>query len=106
MYLSGINSFEIGLRSRMERGIDGYISVRFLSLLLFIPFLYVFHRGEGDETPNAPVADVMIVVEEEPHPLFKRDGNNLVHKVLNILSSSFHSEFLIREPTTSPNSPF
>lgn len=32
---------------------------------------------EGDEKPNGTVQDVHFIVEEKPHPLFKRTGDNL-----------------------------
>lgn len=33
--------------------------------------------GEGDEMPNGEAQDIEFVVEEKPHPLFKREGDNL-----------------------------
>ncbi|XP_065183973.1 dnaJ homolog subfamily A member 1-like [Sycon ciliatum] len=39
-----------------------------------------FH-GEGDQNPGLEPGDVIIVLEEKEHPIFKRDGNNLVMKM-------------------------
>lgn len=35
---------------------------------------------EGDERPGEIPADIVFVLEEKPHPRFKRDGNDLVYK--------------------------
>lgn len=34
---------------------------------------------EGDEKPGEEPADIIFVLKEKPHPVFKRDGNNLVY---------------------------
>jgi len=37
-------------------------------------------RGKGHAAPNGGVAgDLIIHIEEEPHPYFKREGNNLIY---------------------------
>ena len=36
---------------------------------------------EGDQAIGKIPADIIFVVQEKPHPLFTRDGNNLKHKV-------------------------
>lgn len=36
--------------------------------------------GEGDESADAPAADVQFVLKEKPHPRFSRRGNDLVFK--------------------------
>ncbi|KAL1923564.1 uncharacterized protein VTP21DRAFT_8544 [Calcarisporiella thermophila] len=33
--------------------------------------------GEGDELPNGQVQDIVFVIEEKPHSVYKRDGDNL-----------------------------
>lgn len=33
--------------------------------------------GEGDELENGQTQDIEFIVEEKPHPVFKRDGDNL-----------------------------
>lgn len=49
-----------------------------------------YFRGEGDETPHATVGDVIVIIEEAPHALFVREGNNLRHEVsFFIFSFSF-----------------
>lgn len=35
---------------------------------------------KGDEEPGVTPADLIFVIEEKPHPVFRRDGNNLVVK--------------------------
>lgn len=34
---------------------------------------------EGDETPTNIPADVVFVVKDKPHPLFRRDGSDIVY---------------------------
>jgi len=36
---------------------------------------------EGDETPGVIPADIIFVLEEKPHPLYKREKDDLVHTV-------------------------
>jgi len=36
--------------------------------------------NEGDIIPGNIPADIIVVVEEEPHPLYRREGNNLFFK--------------------------
>lgn len=38
-------------------------------------------KGEGDELPGRPAADICFVLKEKPDSSFTRDGNNLVYKV-------------------------
>jgi len=38
----------------------------------------VTFEGAGDEGPNMPPGDVIFVVKEKPHPLFKREGDDLI----------------------------
>lgn len=35
------------------------------------------YRGEGDEHPGRPASDLVFVLEEQPHSLFKRNGDDL-----------------------------
>eukprot|EP00899_Mesostigma_viride_P008607 jgi/Mesvir1/17748/Mv12099-RA.1 len=41
---------------------------------------------KGDEEPGFIPADIVFVVDEEPHPRFKREGNDLIHPVTIPLS--------------------
>ena len=45
-------------------------------------------RGESDQAPNTEPGDVIIVLQQEPHALFQRSGDNLVmkHKI-NLVES-------------------
>merc|ERR1712230_106562 len=38
---------------------------------------YIFH-GEADEHPDRESGDVILVVDEQPHPVFKRKGADLL----------------------------
>lgn len=40
-----------------------------------------FEGKGGDANAGQPAADLVIVVKEKPHELFKRDGNDLVMQV-------------------------
>ena len=33
----------------------------------------------GDENPGRIAADIVFVLQEKPHPVFRRDGNDLVY---------------------------
>lgn len=33
----------------------------------------------GDEQPGQGASDVVFVIDEKPHPLFKREGNDLIY---------------------------
>lgn len=47
-----------------------------------------FHN-EGDVTPGVEPADICFVLEEEPHPFFKREGNDLVYVANITLAQAF-----------------
>ncbi|OQV13317.1 DnaJ-like protein subfamily B member 4 [Hypsibius exemplaris] len=36
---------------------------------------------EGDQLPNTVPADVVFVIKDKPHPLFKREGHDLIHTI-------------------------
>ena len=36
---------------------------------------------EGDQYPGRIPADIVFIVKQKPHPLFKREGNNLIHTI-------------------------
>ncbi|PVU91934.1 hypothetical protein BB561_004130 [Smittium simulii] len=38
----------------------------------------VVFKGEADQLPGYVPGDIIIIIEEKPHPLFKRKGDNLV----------------------------
>lgn len=44
--------------------------------------------GESDQAPNMEPGDVIIVLQQEAHPVFQRNGDNLVmkHKI-NLVES-------------------
>lgn len=39
----------------------------------------VTFAGKGDETRGRPAQDVQFVIKEQPHNLFKREGNDLMY---------------------------
>jgi molecular chaperone DnaJ len=44
---------------------------------------YIPLRGEGNMgRRGGPVGDLIVVIEEEPHPLFTRDGTNIILDLL------------------------
>lgn len=38
----------------------------------------IIFNGEGDQEPELDVGDIIIVLDEKEHPLFKRSGNDLI----------------------------
>lgn len=56
-----------------------------------IPF-----AGESDQAPGTVPGDVIIVVEEKPHPVFHRKGDNLFAEVsIDLLTALGGGEFSI-----------
>ena len=57
----------------------------------------ITYPEEGDQYPGRIPADIIFIVKQKPHPLFKRDGNNLIYNMQISLrdalcaSSSYHS---------------
>lgn len=37
----------------------------------------IVFRGEGDQQPNVETGDVIIILQQKPHELFQRNGDNL-----------------------------
>jgi len=52
--------------------------------------------GESDQAPNTEPGDVIIVLQQEPHPVFQRSGDNLLmkHKI-NLVESLCGFQFVI-----------
>ncbi|MGH0135436.1 UNVERIFIED_CONTAM: hypothetical protein FKN15_008045 [Acipenser sinensis] len=46
---------------------------------------------EGDETPSNIPADIIFVVKDKPHPVFKRDGSDLIYPAKVTLRESLSS---------------
>jgi DnaJ family protein A protein 2 len=52
--------------------------------------------GESDQAPGTIPGDVVIVVEEKPHPTFKRQGDNLFAEInVDLLTALGGGEFSI-----------
>lgn len=41
----------------------------------------IIFTGEADQAPNTVPGDVVIVIDEQPHPVFKRKGDDLIAEV-------------------------
>jgi DnaJ-class molecular chaperone len=41
----------------------------------------VYFRGEGDQEPGIEPGDVVLVLQEKPHAVFKRRGKDLFMKM-------------------------
>ena len=56
---------------------------------------YLFH-GESDEYPDCEPGDVIIVVDEQPHKVFKRKGADLLmEKEISLLESLTGCDFVV-----------
>jgi DnaJ family protein A protein 2 len=56
---------------------------------------YTFH-GEADEFPGAEAGDVIIIVQEQPHKVFKRKGADLlIEKEITLLQALTGVDFTI-----------
>jgi len=56
---------------------------------------YIFH-GESDQHPDKEPGDVVIVVNEQPHKMFKRKGADLlIEKEIPLLESLTGCDFVI-----------
>ncbi len=57
---------------------------------------YTFH-GEADEYPGAEPGDVIIIVQEQPHKVFKRKGADLlIEKEITLLQALTGVDFTIK----------
>lgn len=46
---------------------------------------------EGDDLPNFTPSDIVFVIQEKPHALFKRHGSHLLHEVKVTLKQVRHA---------------
>lgn len=52
--------------------------------------------GEGDQAPNIIPGDIIIVVDEKPHPHFKRQGDDLIFEAkIDLLTALAGGKFAI-----------
>lgn len=57
---------------------------------------YIFH-GESDEHPDKEPGDVVIIVDEEPHKIFKRKGADLFfEKTITLAEALTGCDFVIK----------
>lgn len=55
-------------------------------------------REEGDQLPDIIPGDVVLVIQQEEHKLFKRDGNDLiVEKQITLLEALIGTKFIINQ---------
>jgi DnaJ family protein A protein 1 len=47
-----------------------------------------FH-GDGDQEPNVKPGDIVIILDETEHPIFKRDGLDLHYSMVSSMSIAF-----------------
>ncbi|KAF7727422.1 Type I HSP40 co-chaperone [Apophysomyces ossiformis] len=53
-------------------------------------------NGEGDQAPGITPGDIIIEIEEKPHPLFKRQGDDLVYQAnIDLLTALAGGQFVI-----------
>jgi DnaJ-class molecular chaperone len=56
----------------------------------------VTFTGEGDQAPGIIPGDIVIVIEEKPHPFFKRSGQDLYCEVkIDLLTALAGGQFSI-----------
>ncbi|KAI8981931.1 HSP40/DnaJ peptide-binding protein [Mycotypha africana] len=52
--------------------------------------------GEGDQAPNIIPGDIIIVIDEKPHPHFKRQGDDLIYEAkIDLLTALAGGKFAI-----------
>ncbi|KAI9033773.1 hypothetical protein CLU79DRAFT_725345 [Phycomyces nitens] len=52
--------------------------------------------GEGDQSPGITPGDIIIVIDEKPHPVFQRKGDDLYYEAkIDLLSALAGGEFII-----------
>lgn len=54
---------------------------------------------EGDQSPNALAADLIFIIKDKPHPLFKRDGSDIKYTAKLSLKNALSCNFTVRVPT-------
>lgn len=57
----------------------------------------IVFRGEGDQQPGVVPGDIIFIVDEKPHELFKRSGDDLVYEAeIDLLTALAGGEFHIK----------
>ncbi|XP_018335149.1 dnaJ homolog subfamily A member 1 [Agrilus planipennis] len=57
----------------------------------------IVFSGEGDQEPELEPGDIIIVLDEKPHPVFKRNGNDLIiHQEIELVESLCGFQRVIR----------
>ncbi|ROT68952.1 putative dnaJ-like subfamily B member 4-like [Penaeus vannamei] len=52
----------------------------------------IIFEKEGDQSPGKIPADIIFIIRDKPHPLFKRDGANLVYTAkIPLRDAAWHS---------------
>jgi len=59
--------------------------------------------GEGNEEPGKEAGDVIFIIDEKPHPTFKRDGNELIHhRTISLKQALTGDQFTITSISGAP----
>jgi DnaJ family protein A protein 2 len=57
----------------------------------------IVFRGEGDQQPGVVPGDIIFIVDEKPHELFKRNGDDLIYEAeIDLLTALAGGEFYIK----------
>lgn len=57
----------------------------------------IYFRGEADQAPDTEPGDVVVVIEQKEHPVFKRDGPNLIlQKTISLVDALCGYEFSVQ----------
>lgn len=59
----------------------------------------ITYPREGDQKPGSVPADVIFVIKDKPHPLFVRDGSNLIHTAKISLRDALTCNTTVKIPT-------
>ena len=56
----------------------------------------IVFQGESDEVPDADPGDLVIIISEEPHPVFKRRNDDLLlEKDINLYEALYGAKFIV-----------
>lgn len=59
----------------------------------------ITYPQEGDQSPSSVPADVVFIIKDKPHPLFKRDGADIRHTAKISLKEALTCNFVVKVPT-------
>ena len=57
---------------------------------------HIVFQGESDEVPDADPGDLIIIISEEPHPIFtRRNDDLLLEKEINLYEALYGAKFIV-----------